>query len=58
MLWLFAHGVMELYTPLGDSWLNIAEAIQRIVIRIALEGQNPETPEQISIPGWRLSPTF
>lgn len=23
--WLFAHGVMPLYTPLGGSWLNMAE---------------------------------
>jgi len=23
VLWLFAHGVMPLYTPLGGSWLNL-----------------------------------
>jgi len=25
VLWLFAHGIMSLYTPLGGSWLNLAE---------------------------------
>ena len=25
LCWLFAHGVMPLYTPLGGSWLNMAE---------------------------------
>ena len=47
VLWLFAHGVMPLFTPLGGSWLNMAESIQRILVRRALTGQNPETPEQI-----------
>lgn len=47
VLWLFAHGVMVLYTPLAGSWLNMAESIQRILVRRALSGQNPQTPEQI-----------
>jgi hypothetical protein len=47
VLWLFAHGVMLLYTPLAGSWLNMAESIQRILIRRALSGQNPQVPEQI-----------
>ena len=47
ILWLFAHGVMPLFTPLGGSWLNMAESIQRILIRRGLSGQNPQTPEQI-----------
>src|SRR5262249_48626018 len=46
-LWLFAHGVMPLYTPLGGSWLNMAESIQRILKRRALGGQHPETTDQI-----------
>jgi transposase len=37
-LWLCAHGIMPLYTPLGGSWLNMAESIQRILKRRALEG--------------------
>ncbi len=47
VLWLFAHGVMPLYTPLGCSWLNMAESIQRILVRRGLAGQNPQAPEQI-----------
>jgi len=46
--WLFAHGVMPRYTPLGGSWLNVAESIQRILKRRALSGQDPRTPEQIT----------
>src|SRR5919201_6010199 len=45
--WLFAHGIMPLYTPLSGSWLNMAESIQRILKRRALAGQHPGTPEQI-----------
>ena len=47
LLWLFAHGIMPLYTPLSGSWLNMAESIQRILKRRSLAGQHPETPEQI-----------
>jgi hypothetical protein len=45
--WLIAHGIMPLYTPLGGSWLNMAESIQRILKRRALSGQHPETTEEI-----------
>jgi hypothetical protein len=45
--WLFAHGIMPLYTPLGASWLNMTESLQRILSQRALSGQHPETPEQI-----------
>jgi DDE superfamily endonuclease len=47
VLWLCAHGIMPLYTPLGGSWLNMAESIQRILKRRALEGQHPDSGEQI-----------
>jgi len=63
VLWLFAHGIMPLYTPLGGSWLNMAESMQRILVRRGLAGQHPETPiEIISLlegvaNGWNLSPT-
>jgi hypothetical protein len=63
VLWLFEHGVMPLYTPLSGSWLNMAESMQRILIRRGLAGQNPETPEQIITllegvaHGWNLDPT-
>jgi hypothetical protein len=45
--WLFAHGIMPLYTPLGGSWLNMAESLQRILKRRALDGQHPESTDQI-----------
>ncbi|WZO98225.1 transposase [Isosphaeraceae bacterium EP7] len=48
--WLFAQGIMALYTPLGGSWLNMAESLRRILKRRALEGQEPGTPAQII--GW------
>ena len=47
VLWLFAHGIMPLYTPLGGSWLNMAESIQRILKRRGLEGHHPQTPEEV-----------
>jgi len=47
VLWLCAHGIMPLYTPLGGSWLNRAESIQRLLKRRALEGQHPDSGEQI-----------
>lgn len=47
VLWLFAHGIMPLYTPLGGSWLNMAESIQRILVRRALDAQSPQTTQQI-----------
>ena len=50
VLWLFAHGIMPLYTPLGGSWLNMAESIQRVLKRRALDGQNPTRPEEVM--GW------
>ncbi len=47
VLWLFAHGVMPLYTPLGGSWLNMAESLQRVLKRRALDGQHPGTPAEV-----------
>lgn len=61
--WLFAHGVMPLYTPLSGSWLNMAEALQRIIVRRALAGQHPQAPNEIiawledTIAGWNQAPT-
>jgi len=63
VLWLFAHGIMPLYTPLGGSWLNMAESIQRILKRRALEGHHPQTAEEIirwleaTADGWNRAPT-
>jgi len=63
VLWFFEHGVMPLYTPLGGSWLNMAESIQRILKRRALDGHHPQTPEEIiawleaAAHGWNRQPT-
>lgn len=63
VLWLFAHGIMPLYTPLGGSWLNMAESVQRVLKRRALDGQHPQTPEEIiawleaAARGWNREPT-
>ncbi len=45
--WLFAHGIMPLYTPVGGSWLNMAESLQRIFKRRALDGQHPTDTGQV-----------
>jgi hypothetical protein len=45
--WLCRHGIMPLSTPLGGRWLNMAEAIQRILKRRALDGQSPTSPAEI-----------
>ncbi len=61
--WLFAHGVMPLYTPLSGSWLNLAESVQRILVRRALAGQHPETAAMLKdwlaaeVRGWNSHPT-
>lgn len=47
VLWLFKNGIMPLYTPLGGSWLNMAESIQNILKNKALKGQEPKNPEEI-----------
>jgi hypothetical protein len=63
LCWLFAHGVLPLYTPLGGSWLNMAESVQRILGRRALEGHHPESAQQVmawltaTVRGWNAAPT-
>jgi len=63
VVWLFDHGVMPLYTPLGGSWLNMTESIQRIVAHRALDGQQPTSPEDIiqwleaTACAWNADPT-
>ena len=61
--WLLHQGILPVYTPLGGSWLNMAESAQRIIVRRALCGQYPQTPEQIircleeTVTGWNRHPT-
>lgn len=61
--WLFQHGVLPLYTPLGGSWLNMAESLQRIIVRRALAGQHPQSATEViewmeeTVTGWNAGPT-
>jgi len=41
--WCRAHGIALLYTPLGASWLNMAESVQRIIQGRALKGHHAST---------------
>jgi hypothetical protein len=47
LCWMFSQGILPLQTPLGGSWLNMAESIQRIIVRRALDGQYPTSSWQI-----------
>src|SRR4051812_9938771 len=38
---------MPLSTPVGGSWLNMAESIERGLKRRALDGQHPHSPDEI-----------
>jgi DDE superfamily endonuclease len=63
VLWFFEHGVMPLYTPVGGSWLNMAESVQRIIGPRALAGQHPTNAQQSidwleqTVQGWNKHPT-
>ncbi len=61
--WCYQRGILLLYTPLGGSWLNMAESIQRIITRRALEGQHPQSVAELlawlaaTVRGWMRAPT-
>jgi hypothetical protein len=61
--WLLEHGILPLYTPLGGSWLNMAEAVQRIIVGRALAGQHPQSAAEViawleeTVAGWNAAPT-
>jgi hypothetical protein len=61
--WLLDHGVLPVYTPLAGSWLNLAESVQRILVRRALAGHHPDTSDQLmawlaeTVRGWNADPT-
>jgi len=61
--WLLHHGIMPLYTPLSGSWLNMAESVQRIIVRRALDGQQPQSQDDLitwlddTVAGWNANPT-
>ncbi len=61
--WFFQQGVMPLYTPVGGSWLNMAESVQRIIVPRALAGQHPKDAQEVidwleqTVVGWNKKPT-
>src|SRR4051794_31047942 len=54
---------MPLYTPISGSWLNMAESVQRILVRRALDGQHPQSQDDLiawlddTVAGWNANPT-
>lgn len=63
LIWCFHNGILPVYTPLGGSWLNMAESIQRILKRRALDGFHPQDVQSIIdrleavARGWNAHPT-
>jgi hypothetical protein len=61
--WLIERGIWPLYTPIGGSWLNLAESVQRILVRRALAGQHPTSAGEVmawltaAVAGWNAAPT-
>jgi len=61
--WLHQQGILPLYTPISGSWLNMAESVQRILVRRALDGQHPQTQAELitwledTVVGWNAEPT-
>jgi hypothetical protein len=61
--WCLNHGILALFTPVGGSWLNLAESVQRIVVRRALAGQHPQSSAEVqtwlaaAVRGWNAAPT-
>src|SRR5829696_318054 len=61
--WLLQHGVLPLYTPLSGPRLNLAESIHRIIVRRALDGQHPQSQDELiawlddTVAGWNANPT-
>lgn len=61
--WLLEQGVWPLFTPLGGSWLNLVESVQRIIVRRALDGQQPTNAAEVmswlgqAVAGWNADPT-
>jgi hypothetical protein len=61
--WCHARGIWLLYPPIAGSWLNMAESVQRILVRRALDGQHPADAQQLmdwlaqAVRGWTADPT-
>ena len=61
VLWLFAHGIMPLYTPLSGSWLNLPRGRPRNRSSVfSRDGRwlvTTHRRRRRSSPGWRRLPT-
>jgi transposase len=61
--WCAERGILLLLTPCAGSWLNMAESVQRIIRRRAVEGHHPENTETLkawfreTVQGWNRHPT-
>jgi hypothetical protein len=61
--WCIERGILLLYTPLGGSWLNMAESMLRILTRRALAGQHAQSAAELrnwlaaAVRGWNAAPT-
>lgn len=61
--WCLERGILLLYTPIGGSWLNMAESLQRILVQRALAGQHPQSAQEVMdwleaiVRGWNAAPT-
>lgn len=65
--WLGKNGIVPLDTPLGGSWLNLTESVQRgpkgTPVRRALAGQHPQSAQEVmawlaaTVNGWNADPT-
>src|SRR5439155_1166390 len=61
--WCAERGILLLHTPVGGSWLNLAESVQRILVRRALAGQHPQSVAELqgwllaTVRGWNADPT-
>ena len=61
--WCYERGIGLLYTPCAGSWLNMAESVQRIILRRALWEHHVYDVEILkdwlrdTIEGWNRHPT-
>ncbi len=51
--WCAERGVLLRHTPVGGSWLTLAESVQRIVVRRALAGPHPQSVPELQ--DWLLA---
>jgi transposase len=47
--WCAEHGILLLSTPNAGSWLNMAESVQRIIKRRALQGYHTYDVEILKV---------